>query len=90
MAIDTSQSANGLREVAVERLRKRRALHAHALAFVLVNLFLNVIWLLTGGFYWPAIPMGGWAVGLAFHAWEVYSPEPTERDIDREIERLAG
>jgi hypothetical protein len=80
-----------LRELAVTRLRKRRDLQAHLLAYVLVNLFLNGIWLLTspGGFYWPMIPMFGWGIGLAFHIWDVYSPEvPPEERIEREMTRL--
>lgn len=90
MTTDTSTPANGLRQLAIERLHKRRALYTHALAFVAVNLFLTVIWLLTGGFFWPAIPMFGWAIGLALHAWDVHSPElPTERAINREVDRLA-
>lgn len=80
-----------LRELAIARLRKRRELQAHVLAYVLVNLFLNAVWLLTGpgGFYWPMIPMFGWGIGLAFHIWDVYSPEvPAEERIDREMARL--
>jgi len=82
-----------LRGLAITRLRKRRDLQAHLLAYVLVNLFLNGIWLLTtpGGFYWPMIPMFGWGIGLAFHARDVYSPEvPPEERIDREMARLRG
>ena len=81
-----------LREIAITRLRKRRDLQAHLLAYILVNLFLNVIWVLTtpGGFYWPMIPMFGWGIGLAFHIWDVYSPEvPPEERIEREIDAIA-
>jgi len=80
-----------LRQLAIIRLRKRRALQAHLLAYVLVSLFLNAIWLLTnpGGFYWPMFPMFGWGIGVAFHIWSVFSPEvPPEERIDREMERL--
>ncbi|GAA0797919.1 2TM domain-containing protein [Spirilliplanes yamanashiensis] len=84
--------AADLREVAVTRLRKKRDLQAHVLAFVLVNLFLNGIWLLTnpGGFYWPMFPLFGWGIGLAFHIWDVYSPaDPPEDQVAREMARLA-
>ena len=79
-----------LREAAVTKLRKKRDLQAHALAYVMVNLFLNGIWMLImpGGFYWPAIPMLGWGIGLAFNAWDVYAPTPTESQIQREMQRL--
>jgi hypothetical protein len=82
-----------LRQLAITRLRKRRELQAHLLAYVLVSLFLNAIWLLTnpGGFYWPMFPMFGWGIGVAFHIWNVFSPEvPPEERIDREMERLRG
>ena len=81
------------RQAAIVRLRKRRELQAHLLAYLTVNLFLNGIWFLTdpGGFYWPLFPLFGWGIGLAFHAWDVYSPEtPSEDKIQREIRRMAG
>ena len=82
-----------LRQAAIARLRKKRDLQAHALAYLLVNLFLTGIWLLTGpgGFFWPMFPMFGWGIGLSFHAWDVLSAgAPTEQRIRREVERLAG
>ena len=81
-----------LRKHAVVRLRKKRDLGAHALAYVMVNLFLNAIWLLTmpGGFYWPVFPLLGWGIGLAFNIWDVYGPaRPTEAQIEQEMRRLS-
>ncbi|MFI7542290.1 2TM domain-containing protein [Actinoplanes sp. NPDC049599] len=80
-----------LREQAITGLRKKRDLQAHVLAYVMVNLFLNGIWLVTnpGGFYWPVFPLFGWGIGVAFHIWDVYSPEtPAEDKIAREVDRL--
>ena len=80
-----------LRQAAIVQLRKKRGFQAHLLAFVMVNLFFNAIWLLTdpGGFYWPLFPLFGWGIGLAFNAWDVYSsPMPTEDRIAREMQRL--
>lgn len=85
-------STEELRGVAIQQLRKRRELQAHVLAYVLVNLFLNVIYLMSdpGGFWWPVFPMFGWGIGLAFHAWDVLSPpELKEEKIQREINRLS-
>ena len=62
------------------------------LAFVLVNLFLNAIWLLTmpGGFYWPMFPLLGWGIGLAFHVWDVYGGSNlSEEDIRTEMDRMS-
>ena len=80
-----------LRQLAVEQLRKKRDLQAHLIAYLLVNAFLNAIWLLTnaGGFYWPMFPLFGWGIGVAFHVWDVYAPvEPAESRIQREMKHL--
>ncbi len=85
-------TTNDLREAAVTGLRKKRDLQAHVLAYVLVNLFLNGIWLLTtpGGFYWPMFPLLGWGIGLAFHVWDVYvGSNPSEAAIRTEMDRLS-
>ena len=81
-----------LRRVAVTRLRKKRDLQAHLLAYILVNLLINGIWMVTGaGFYWPMFPLLGWGIGIAFHVWDVYAPEtPSEDRIRREMQRLTG
>jgi hypothetical protein len=88
----TTLADSDLREVAVRRLRQKRDLQAHVLAYVLVNLALNGIWLIImpGGFYWPVFPMLGWGIGLAFHIWDVYAAGPTEQQIQREMSRLDG
>ena len=59
-----------------ERARKRakelKDFYTHAIVYVLVNIGLFLINLLTGGgwwFYWPLI---GWGVGLGVHALSVY------------------
>jgi hypothetical protein len=83
---------NDLRQQAILRLRKKRELQAHILAYLLVNLFLTAIWFLgdLGGFFWPVIPLFGWGIGLAFHIWDVYWPAlPSEEKIGREMSRLA-
>jgi len=87
----TSGQENELRQAALGRLRKKRDLTAHALAYVLVNGLLVTIWLLTGagGFFWPIFPLFGWGIGLAFNAWDVLSPAPTEEQIRAEMSRLS-
>jgi hypothetical protein len=80
----------GLRERAVELLRKKSELKAHLLAYVLVNAFLVGIWAVTGaGFFWPVFPIMGWGIGVAFNLWDVYRrPVPTEEQVRREMESL--
>jgi hypothetical protein len=80
-----------LRRRAEKRLKDKRELGAHVLAYVLVNGFLVVLWAMTTGptgFFWPVFPILGWGIGLAFHVWEVVSPEPSEEKIRAEMERL--
>ena len=81
-----------LRQAAFTRLRKKRDLAAHTLAYVLVNAFLVGIWVVTtgtGGFFWPLFPLMGWGIGLAFNAWDVLSPAPSEGRIRAEMARLS-
>jgi len=80
-----------LHDRAVESLKRESDFHAHLLAYILVNGFLIVIWSITGvGFFWPAIPMVGWGIGLAFHAWDTYvGRPPSEPRIQREMQRLS-
>jgi hypothetical protein len=78
-----------LRAAARRRLVARRGLAQHVLAYSTVNLTLVVVWAMTGSaFFWPVFPLLGWGIGLAFHAWDVYSPEPTERQVEAEMDRL--
>jgi hypothetical protein len=84
-----SDDNQALRAQSLKRLEDRRGLMAHALAYLSVNVLLVAIWLATGaGFFWPLFPLFGWGIGLAFHAWSVYWPEPGEAEVDREIERI--
>jgi 2TM domain len=85
------ENEQGLRDQAEESLKKKSEFRAHLLAYVLVNTFLVGIWVATGaGFFWPAFPIGGWGIGLAFHAWDVYAEQPpSEERIRREMDRLA-
>ena len=80
-----------LRRRAIDRLRKKRGLSAHLLAYVTVNLLLAVIWWATtpDGFYWPVIPLLGWGIGVAFNVWDVYSPQPDEKRIEQEMRRMS-
>ncbi|WP_166845730.1 2TM domain-containing protein [Isoptericola sp. BMS4] len=78
-----------LRALAIKRLEARRGLWTHVVAYVLVNGALVVIWWMTGApFFWPVFPMLGWGIGLAFHAWDVFAPTPSEARIRAEIEAL--
>jgi hypothetical protein len=85
------ENGDELRELAIKRLRDKRGLQAHLLAYTTVNLFLVAVWyfITHGGFFWPMFPIFGWGIGLVFHAWDFYSPETFSEDqVQREIGRL--
>jgi uncharacterized membrane protein len=79
----------GAREAAIASLRRKSEFRKHLLTYVLVNLGLVVIWFFTtrGQFFWPIFPILGWGVGLAFHAYDVYSRGPSEERIQQEMRR---
>lgn len=79
-----------LREHPVVSLNKKREFTAHMLAYALVNVFIVVIWAVTGtgNFFWPVFPIFGWGIGIVFHAWDVYSRGPGEERIRREMEQM--
>lgn len=86
---ETRSDEQQLRQEALLRLKKKRDFQGHLMAYVMVNAFIVVIWMATsGGFFWPVFPIIGWGIGLIFHAWDVYGGEPTEADVEREMQRL--
>jgi hypothetical protein len=52
-----------------------RAFIEHARSYVLVNVLLIVIWLVTtpGGYFWPFWPLLGWGIGLVAHAMATFN-----------------
>ncbi len=78
------------REAAIKRIKDKRDFKNHVVVYVLVNLFLVVIWALTGrGYFWPGWVMAGWGFGVVMHGWQAYRGERpiTEEEIQREIDR---
>jgi hypothetical protein len=86
----TPQTEEQLREQAIKVAHKKRDFRTHVVAYVLVNALLIGIWAVTGAdFFWPVFVLGGWGIGLAFNAWDVYGRSPlTESEIQREMQRL--
>lgn len=85
----TAPTDADLREQAIKRLKAKRDFNAHLLAYVLINSLLVLIWYMTSaGFFWPAFIMAGWGIGVAFNAWDVYSPPATPEKVAAEVERL--
>ncbi|HWC36249.1 MAG TPA: 2TM domain-containing protein [Mycobacteriales bacterium] len=91
MSNDLAFNEMQLREQAVARLKKQRDFKAHLLVFFLVNAFIVLIWAMTdsGGFFWPAFPIGFWGIGVVMNGWDAYRHEEfSEVAIHREMERL--
>ena len=85
----TIQTDEELRQAAIKRLKDKRDFKAHVLAYMMVNALLVAIWATTSaGFFWPVFPLFGWGIGLAFHAWDVYSKPATAEQVAAEMERL--
>jgi hypothetical protein len=71
------------------RLQLRRDFGAHVVVYVVVNVFLVVIWAVTGGgYFWPIWVLAPWGIGLVLHAWDAFFRRPvTEADVDAELTR---
>jgi 2TM domain len=54
------------------RVQALKGFYTHATAYVLVNIGLFVINLLTGGGWWFYWPLLGWGIGLGIHALSVF------------------
>ena len=80
-----------LRRAAERRVAARHGFHIHALVFVLVNLGLLGLNLVTSpGYPWSAWPLFGWGIGLAAHGLAVYGTRSDWREtaVAREMERM--
>ncbi|MHB1260990.1 MAG: 2TM domain-containing protein [Thermoplasmatota archaeon] len=73
----------------VSKMAKARVgFKVHLIVYVLVNLFLMAIWMVTSGgrwmmdggtpgmdtYYWPMWTHLGWGLGVAIHGFMVYGP----------------
>lgn len=90
-ARDMDDRDSELREQALKRLKAKREFHSHLFTYVGVNVFLVLIWAISGfGFFWPVFPILGWAIfGLIPHAWNTYrNDEIDEASVQREMEKL--
>ena len=77
------------RSAAIARLTEKRDFRNHVFVYCAVNALLIVVWAASGaGYFWPIWAIGGWGIGLAAHAWNVYGQKPiSEADIAEEMHR---
>lgn len=79
------------RELAIERLKKKRDFKTHLVIYVAVNALLVGIWAASGteNFFWPVFVIFGWGIGLVANAWDAYGRKPiSEEEVRREMDRL--
>jgi hypothetical protein len=82
-----------VRARAIRQLHLKRGLQVHALSYVMANVIQVVVWFAytSEQFFWPLWSILGWGIGLAVHAWAVYSGAgPDEARIQREVDRING
>ena len=78
------------REQEAKRILRRRVFYLHLSIYLMTNLFLVVIWALTGGGYpWFLFVVFGWGIGLVAHGAAAFLlADPEEIVLRREQERL--
>lgn len=90
-AQDVSGS-DDLRQRAVASLKAKQGFWRSLGTWVVLSIFFVLIWALTGmGYFWPAWPIAGIAIGVAFSAFSAYGPARgalTESKIQDEMRRL--
>lgn len=79
--------------------KARVSFKVHLFAYIVVNVFLMFIWMMTDGDgrpmhdgewtlgdYWPMWTHLGWGIGLAFHGFAAYGPGPGM--LEREEQKI--
>jgi hypothetical protein len=58
-----------------DRLQRaaRTAFVVHARTYVVINVFLVLIWMVTGGPFWPVWVILGWGLALVLHSMATFS-----------------
>jgi len=80
------------REQEARRIRRHRAFGLHFALWAATNVFLVVVWAMTGGGYpWFVFPLFGWAIGLVAHGVAAYGlADVNDIVLQREQQRIAS
>ena len=76
-----------------KKAKKRAAFKKNLSSYVVVNIALLVLWVLTNdepwrfNNFWPAWVLFGWGIALIFNFQAAYSQD-TEESMEQEMERL--
>lgn len=79
------------REQEARRIRRHRAFWLHVAVWAATNVFLVVVWAMTGGGYpWFLFPLFGWAIGVVAHGVAAYGlADVNDIVLQREQQRMA-
>ena len=63
------------------RALAKKFIRIHVIFYIVINLGLVAVWLLTtmGGYFWPAWSIAGWGLGLLSHGLITYIVFPGKR-----------
>jgi hypothetical protein len=77
---------------ASKRVKAKKDFYVHLAVYLVVNAFLVIIWAYPagGGYHWFIFPLGGWGIGLIFHALDVFffSRRVDRAAIEKEAEKI--
>ncbi|HYN62032.1 MAG TPA: 2TM domain-containing protein [Rubrivivax sp.] len=87
-----TETDDQLRQRAKRRVNQKMGFYIHLAVYVLVNLGLAAINLMSGGQRWHLWPLAGWGLGLAIHGIVTFTSLRgeglRERMLDDEFARL--
>ena len=80
------------REQEARRIRRHRAFALHVAVWAATNIFLIVVWAMTGaGYPWFLFPLFGWAIGVVAHGVAAYGlADVDDIVLQREQQRIAA
>lgn len=89
----TGVSVEEIYRKARERVEEKKGFYIHLIVYILVNIMLIIIWVVTGaGFPWFIFPLGGWGIGILFHFLGIFVFSQRtgweRRQVEKEVERL--
>ena len=94
----SQMSEEEIRKLAAFRVYKKRGFFIHLTVYIVINIFLVIIWAVTGsisGFWFPwfIFPLAGWGVGLLFHCMSVFvfpkgGSDWEQKEIEKEMDKL--
>ena len=98
--MSTEMSDEEIRNLAIQRVRRKRRFFSHLTVYLIINAFLWCMWALAAAGYgwgmrsttfpWPVFVTVFWGIGLISHGLGVFAFHSgwEQQEIDKEIARL--